>query len=156
MSVKNEKFGVEFNNLKKIEDVFDGIIGANPQDIFNDALRWAGKYLSAEMKKQTPVSKYGVRSKKYQRRTHPSGTLRKSIGYQVGGADIPVVWVSLRRKNNAGMDAWYSHLVVGGHEHGSITVKPNPIVRRTMDEALPHLQGKMQKMMENKMKSLLK
>jgi hypothetical protein len=123
---------------------------------FVDEFKPVSKTIETAMRNLTPVykGKY-FQSKQYSSRNHPRGTLRNSVGSKIGGHEIPVVWVNLNRKRS--VDAWYSHMVVGGHElRGSSKVPPNPIVRKTWDAVGGIVSSQLESRLKNKLTALCK
>lgn len=82
-----------------------------------------------KMISETPMSKTGVKSKRYVSRSHAPGYLKRSIGRLTGGKDYPTVWVKPRRQIG-GFDAWYSHLPMMFHK----TRKSLPNNKKSMTE----------------------
>lgn len=130
-----------------------------PMDFFKPILESIGNDMVRAMRAEAPVSKYGVKSKAYESRTHAPGTLRRSIGKKVGGDSIPTVWVSPRRYERRSADAWYSHIVLGGHtyktELGTSRTKPNPFVREAYDKSKSSIETKAVRMVEARIKKLM-
>lgn len=134
-------------------------LNVTPMDFFKPILSALGNELVRAMQGEAPVSKYGVKSKAYASRTHAPGTLRRSIGKKIGGEEIPVVWVSPRRYEKKNADAWYSHIVLGGHDYkteaGTSRTKPQPFVRQAWDKSRSTIESKAQRAIESQLKKLL-
>lgn len=145
--------GVTFDGIKEFEAAFSRLSDVDRMKFFSEEFAPIGNKIVAEMQAQTPVSKAGVLSKMYASRTHAPGNLRKSIGKKLGGEQIPTMWISLNRKK--AYDAWYQHIVVGGHEYGGTTIPPNPIVRRTWDKMMPWVESQLKARISNKLKFLM-
>jgi hypothetical protein len=148
-----ESMGVAFVGMEELQKKFMELSNLDRKKFFITEFKPIGAMLVRAMKAQTPVypGKYWT-SKQYTSRNHPRGTLRDSIGMKVGGSEIPVIWVSLNRNR----DAWYQHMVVGGHKHKGTTVKANPIVKRTWEAMGGIVEGQLKMKFENKIKAMMK
>lgn len=146
--------GVEFKGTKELEAIFDSMSKMDVFKFFATEFKPVGNMITRAMRAQTPVyqGRYW-KSVQYPARNHARGTLRESIGMKVGGKQIPVVWVSLNRKNKK--DAWYQHMVVGGHSYGNVTVRPNPIVMRTWDAVGSSVESELEKRLSGKLKAMM-
>ena len=93
-------------------------------------LEHAMQRLLLRMISEAPISKHGVKSKRYASRTHAPGYLKRSIGMVSGGTDYPTVWVRPRIGKD-GYDAWYWFLPMMIHKVGNrSTNKKTDYVRR--------------------------
>ena len=146
---------LEFTGMKELEAKFNELTQIERIRFFAEMFSPIGNKIVSEMRSEAPQSKRGVTDKRYPSRTHPAGTLRKSIGKAIGGDDIPTMWVSPRRKEKKGADAWYSHLVIGGKEYGGSRSAPNPFVRRTFDKMEPWIRKQLEAKTMSKLKSML-
>ena len=149
-----DSIGFQMEGMKELEAKFAEMTRMDRVKFFASELNYVGNKVAEAMRGETPVSKRGVRSKKYASRTHEPGNLRRSIGKKLGGGEIPTVWVSLNRRK--GYDAWYEHMVVGGKEYGGTKTPPNPIVRRTWDTMRPWIESTLKTRIGNKLKALVK
>jgi len=147
--------GVEFTGMKELQQKFATLSQMDRKKFFVSEFKPIGKTLVSAMKAQTPVykGKYWS-SQKYGSRNHPRGTMRESIGMKIGGNEIPVVWVSPNRKSSR--DAWYSHIVLGGHNYNNVSIRPNPVIKRTWDAIGGIIEGQLEMRMQNKLKAMMK
>jgi len=146
--------GVEMIGFEELEAKFAELSDMDRYKFFADELKPVGDLLVTSMRNLTPVSKKGVRSGRYSSRSHTPGNLRESIGKKMGGDQIPVVWVNFNRVRSK--DAWYDHIVIGGHEYGGTRVRPNPIVRKTWDAMEPVVKMRLKNGLQMKLKGLWK
>lgn len=151
------KFDVQ--GMEGIQAAFSRFTDLDRVKFFEEIFNPIGARLVREMQNETPPrkttakrSRASVTSKQYASRSHTRGNLMRSIGKQMGGVEIPTMWVSLNRKK--GLNAWYQHMVVGGHEYGGTTVAPNPIVRRTTDKMSGWIQSTLRSKLTDKLKKL--
>ena len=126
--------------VKKLQslgiDEMDKIV----HDVFNPVANKAVEII----KQNTPVSGRGHTAKEYISRTHESGNLLRSVWKRWGRdprRQYPTVFVGPNRKNS--IDAWYDHIVIGGHEYGGTKVAPNPFVRRSFEQMKGMLPAEM-------------
>ena len=145
--------GAEVIGDKQLLKVFNDLSGINPADLFMAELKKAGDQLVIATKNAAPVSTSGGRSRKYQSRQHLPGTLRSSIARKAAGMKFPTIFGGPGRKNR--MDAWYSHIVIGGHEYGGTRVAPNPFVRRAWDASEGLIKSSVARRIEEKIKKLV-
>ena len=143
--------GIKFEGMDALAAKFNKLSQLSKERFFHDEYKSVVRRIKEQMRLETPVYKGKYwKSKQYPARNHPAGTLRESIGSKMGGMEIPTAWVSLNRRR--GIDAFYSHMVIGGHEYGSVRVKPNPIVRRTWEMLKPWIEITLRSKFENKIK----
>lgn len=148
--------GIKIVGMDDVKRVFQNLTEMDRMKFFVEEFKPAGKTIESAMRNLTPVykGKYWT-SKEYSSRNHVRGTLRNSVGSKIGGHDIPVVWVNLNRKKS--VDAWYSHMVVGGHDlFGSSKIPPNPIVRKTWDAIGGVITGQLETRLKNKLTAMMK
>lgn len=146
---------VEFKGFEQLAQKFSELSEMDRMKFFAAEFKPVGRMIERAMKSQTPVYQGEYwKSKQYASRNHQRGTLRESIGMKMGGGDIPVVWISLNRK--ASRDAWYSHMVLGGHKYKSVSVRPNPIVTRTWESIGTMVESQLENRFKNKLTALLK
>jgi hypothetical protein len=146
--------GAELIGFKELQAKFAQLTDMDHHKFFAEEFKPIGDLLVTSMRNLTPVSKAGVKSGKYSSRSHARGNLKASIGKKMGGDQIPVVWVNLNRVKSK--DAWYDHIVVGGHEYGGTMVRPNPIVRKTWDSMEPVVKIRLKDGLQMKLKGLWK
>lgn len=150
-----DAIGMEFSGFDQLQKKFEELSNLDKKKFFVEEFKSMGDLLVRAMRAQTPVYQGNYRkSRQYASRNHARGTLRDSIGKKVGGKDIPVVWVSLNRKANR--DAWYQHMVVGGHSFGNVSVRENPIVKKTWDAVGGIVEGQLRMKLANKIKAMVK
>lgn len=148
--------GFKIVGMEDVKRVFGNLSEIDRRRFFVDEFKPVSRTIETAMRNLTPVyrGKYW-KSKQYTSRNHMRGTLRNSIGAKIAGNDIPVVYINLNRKRNH--DAYYSHMVVGGHElHGSSKVPPNPIVRKTWEAVGGIVSGQLETRLKNKLTLMMK
>jgi hypothetical protein len=147
--------GFKLKGMEDVKRIFQNLSEMDRLKFFVDEFKPVAKTLESSMKNLTPVYRgKQIVSKQYASRNHARGTLRNSIGMKIAGQMIPVVYVSLNRKRS--VDAWYDHMVVGGHSYGSTKVPPNPIVEKTWDAVGGIVAGQLENRLKNKLKLMMK
>ena len=146
--------GVTITGMDEIKRLFQSLSDMDRRKFFMDEFTPVAKTVENVMRAQTPIyrGRYWT-SKQYSSRNHARGNLRNSIGKKVAGEQVPVVYVNLNRKR--AYDAWYDHIVVGGHAFGSSTQPPNPIVQRTWELIGSSVSGQLESRIKNKLKLML-
>jgi hypothetical protein len=144
---------LEFKGMKEIEAMFEKMSQVDRVKFFTKIFNPIGTKIVAEMKAESPMSRYGSTSKKYPSRNHPAGAFRQSIGKKLGGTDIPTMWISPNRRGK--FDVFYQHMVTGGHELGSSTIPPNPVVRRTYDRMKSWIESQCEQRAKDQLKAMI-
>lgn len=145
--------GVQMVGSKEMDAVMKRLATLEPDEFFLDEFKPAADLMVTAIRNQTPVSPAGSKSLKYGSRTHAPGTLKQSIGRKIGkGQMYPTVFVGPNRRG--GVDGWYNHIVIGGHEYGGTRVPPNPFVRRAFDAAGDMIQSRVTSRIKIKIQKL--
>jgi len=119
---------VDPEDLRQIKRKFN-LLSTKVQDkVLRDVIAKHALPVKKKMKVEVPVSKAGMTSKRYPKRSHPPGYLKASIGIirSRRGGKYPTVWIKPRHKGS--WDPWYEHFVVGGYWKRDT---PDPFVDRT-------------------------
>lgn len=147
--------GVELKGMEKLTEKFRQMSELDRTRFFVEEFKPMADVIQRSMRAHAPVFKGEYwKSKKYASRNHPRGTLRDSIGKKIGGHSIPTVWISPNRK--ASRDAWYNHMVIGGHSYKDINVKKNDFVANTWNAIGGMVEKQLEQRFDSKLKAMLK
>jgi len=152
----NGSIGIDLIGEQEIKRMFSKLTSIEQKKFFIEEFRSVGTNIVSAIKNSSPVSAQGTTgNKKIPTRNHAPGNLRRSVAMLIGrGRDFPTVFIGPNKAK--GVDAYYNHMVIGGHEYGSSKVPANPFVRRAWESISSFATETIRSKMKSKLDKLMK